>query len=293
MHIASLIARAGTLTPEIAEGTFKALLCSEDPTWLAPLEAAEAPLPSIPPDAHSIWRDLQTAGVDFNILPATNRKKKILLADMDSTMIEQECLDELAIAAGVGDRVVEITKRAMNGELDFEEALDARVSLLEGQPESLIQATLTNVITYMPGGEVLLATMKANGTYAALVSGGFTDFTEAVATQLGFDEHRANTLLRAGGNLTGKTGKPVLGRDAKVAALNEITSRLGLSADDVLAVGDGANDLGMLIAAGLGVAAHAKPTVQEQAPVRINHGDLTALLYLQGYSSAHFVSPRA
>ena len=288
MHIASLIARPGTLTPEIAEGTFKALLCSSEPTWLSPLEAAEAPLPSMPLDAHSIWRDLQMAGVDFNILPATNRKKKILLADMDSTMIEQECLDELAIAAGVGDRVVEITKRAMNGELDFEEALDARVSLLEGHPDSLIQDTLNNVITYMPGGDVLLATMKADGAYAALVSGGFTDFTEAVATQLGFDEHRANTLLRADGKLTGKTGKPVLGRDAKVTALNEITARLNLTADDVLAVGDGANDLGMLGVAGLGVAAHAKPSVQEQAKIRINHGDLTALLFLQGYPKADF-----
>ena len=141
----------------------------------------------------------------------------------------------------------------------------------------------------MPGGDVLLATMKAQGAYAALVSGGFTDFTEAVANQLGFDEHRANTLLREGGKLTGKTGKPVLGRDAKVTALNEITGRLNLTADEVLAVGDGANDLGMLTAAGLGVAAHAKPSVQEQAKVRINHGNLTALLYLQGYSVDEFV----
>ena len=290
MHIASLIARPGTLTPEIADGTFKALLCSAGPKWLSPLEAAEAPLPSVPPNAHSIWRDLQTACVDFNILPATNRKKKILLADMDSTMIEQECLDELAIAAGVGEQVVGITKRAMNGELDFEEALDARVSLLEGHPDSLIQDTLSNVITYMPGGDVLLATMKADGAYAALVSGGFTDFTEAVASKLGFDEHRANTLLRADGKLTGQTGKPVLGRDAKVTALHDITGRLNLTADDVLAVGDGANDLGMLSVAGLGVAAHAKPAVQEQAKIRINHGDLTALLFLQGYPKADFKS---
>ncbi|MEM9212512.1 MAG: phosphoserine phosphatase SerB [Pseudomonadota bacterium] len=292
MHIASLIARPGTLTPEIAEGTFKALLCSSETDWLAPLEAAEAPLPSIPPDAHSIWRDLQTAGVDFNILPATNRKKKILLADMDSTMIEQECLDELAIAAGVGDQVVGITKRAMNGELDFEEALEARVALLDGQPEALIEEVLATKITYMPGGDVLLKTMKAAGAYAALVSGGFTDFTSAVAAHLDFDEHRANTLLRDCGNLTGKTGKPVLGRDAKVTALTEIATRLGLSADDVLAVGDGANDLGMLTAAGLGVAAHAKPTVQDQAPMRINHGDLTALLYLQGYFKTDFEFPK-
>ena len=290
MHVASLIARPGTLTPEIAEGTFKALLCSEDPTWLAPLESAEAPMPSIPPDAHSMWRDLQTAGVDFNILPASNRKKKILLADMDSTMIEQECLDELAIAAGVGDQVIGITKRAMNGELDFEEALDARVSLLDGQPESLIVDTLSTKITYMPGGDILLKTMKADGAYAALVSGGFTDFTSAVAETLGFDEHRANTLLRADGTLTGKTGKPVLGRDAKVTALNEITARLNLIADDVLAVGDGANDLGMLHAAGLGVAAHAKPSVQDQAKVRINNGDLTALLNLQAYQKEDFKS---
>ncbi|MEO0342690.1 MAG: phosphoserine phosphatase SerB [Pseudomonadota bacterium] len=290
MHIASLIARPGTLTPEIAEGTFKALLCSKETQWLAPLEAAEAPLPSIPPDAHSIWRDLQTAGVDFNILPATNRKKKILLADMDSTMIEQECLDELAIAAGVGDQVVGITKRAMNGELDFEEALEARVALLDGQPEALIEEVLATKITYMPGGGTLVKTMKANGAYAALVSGGFTDFTSAVARSLGFNEHRANTLLRKDSKLTGETGKPVLGRDAKVTALQEITARLSMTTDDVLAVGDGANDLGMLQIAGLGVAAHAKPAVQAQTKFRINNGDLTALLYLQGYSKNGFQS---
>ena len=216
------------------------------------------------------------------------RSKAMLLADMDSTMIEQECIDELAVEAGIGVRVAEITARAMDGKLDFEASLRMRVGLLKGLDSTVIETVLANRIMYMPGGKILLATMKANGAYAALVSGGFTAFTAKVADELGFDEHRANTLLLKDGKLTGEVGEPILGREAKVTALNEITARLGLTADQVMAVGDGANDLGMLGLAGAGVALHAKPSVAAECDIRINHGDLTALLYIQGYNLEDF-----
>jgi phosphoserine phosphatase len=203
-------------------------------------------------------------------------------------MIRQECIDELADEAGVGARVADITARAMNGELDFGGALRERVGLLKGLPEGVIAQVLRDRITLMPGGKVLLATMKANGAYAALVSGGFTAFTAAVAAQLGFDENRANTLHVEGGSLAGTVAEPILGKEAKLQALNEITAQLGITPAQALAVGDGANDLPMLLAAGTGVALHAKPRVQAQCEVRVNHGDLTALLYLQGYSREAF-----
>jgi phosphoserine phosphatase len=213
----------------------------------------------------------------------------MLLADMDSTMIQQECIDELADVAGVGAYVADITARAMNGELDFEAALIERVGLLKGLESAMIDEVLRTRITLMPGGAELVATMRAMGGYAALVSGGFTAFTEAVATTLGFDENRANTLLIEDGRLSGAVARPILGKAAKVQALEEITARLGLSEDDVLAVGDGANDLGMLLRAGTGVALHAKPSVAAQCDVRINHGDLSALLFIQGYARSEFV----
>jgi phosphoserine phosphatase len=178
----------------------------------------------------------------------------------------------------------------MNGELDFEGALDERVALLAGLDETVIQQVLDTRITFMPGGKTLLATMKANGAYAALVSGGFTAFTAKVAEALGFDENRANTLLAENGKLTGKVARPILGREAKVEALEQITARLGIAEADVIAVGDGANDLGMLGRAGAGVALHAKPSVQAECDIRINHGDLTALLYLQGYKKDEFTA---
>ena len=261
-----------------------------DAVWLAPDEAASFDMLRMPANRWDIWAECQGMGVDLIIVPAQGRRKKMLLADMDSTMIQQECIDELADEAGVGDRVKDITARAMNGELDFEGALRERVGLLAGLDEAVIGQVLEQRITYMPGGKTLLATMKANGAYAALVSGGFTAFTSSVAQALGFDENRANTLLVEGGKLTGQVRDPILGKQAKVDALEGITARLGLAEADVLAVGDGANDLGMLHRAGMGVALHAKPAVAAECDVRINFGDLTALLYVQGYSQDEFIA---
>ena len=287
MYVVSLIAAPGGLDPELVQALRNAW-GGGDAIWLSPDEAAEFGVGEISDNRWDVWQDLQGRGVDLVVQLAKARRKQVLLADMDSTMIQQECIDELAEVAGVGDQVRETTARAMNGELDFEEAVIARVALLRGQPETIVDDVLAARITHMPGGATLVATMRANGGYAALVSGGFTAFTAQVADALGFDENRANTLLAKGGVLTGEVGRPILGRDAKVEALNEIAARLGLTEADVLAVGDGANDLGMLGLAGTGVALHAKPSVAAQCDVRVNHGDLTALLYLQGYAKTEF-----
>ncbi|ARJ69786.1 phosphoserine phosphatase SerB [Paracoccus contaminans] len=259
--------------------------------WLEPGTAAEFAVETMPHDLADAWAELDRRGFDLAVQPTANRRKAVLLADMDSTMIEQECIDELADMAGVGQRVAAITRRAMNGELNFHEALLERVALLEGLPYGVIAEVLENRITLAAGGRTLVATMKANGAWTALVSGGFTDFTGPVADRLGFDEQRANVLLTtADGLLSGRVALPILGREAKVQALEEITAARGLAPADVLAVGDGANDLGMLQRAGAGVALHAKPAVAAQAAIRINHGDLTALLYLQGYGRDEFVA---
>ncbi len=286
--ICTLIAAPGALQPELAEALRNAW-GGGAVDWLSPDEASEFTLAQMPDNRWDVWADVQGLGVDLVIQPAEGRRKKMLLADMDSTMIQQECIDELADAAGVGDFVKDITARAMNGELDFEAALRERVGLLKGLDAAVIEQVLAERITYMPGGATLLATMKANGGHAALVSGGFTAFTGAVAAHLGFDENRANTLIVEGGKLTGTVGEPILGKQAKVDALEQITARLGISGTDVIAVGDGANDLGMLHRAGTGVALHAKPVVAAECDVRINHGDLTALLFLQGYARSDFV----
>jgi phosphoserine phosphatase len=261
-----------------------------DAVWLDPGVAAEFGLEALPANRWEVWQGLQGIDVDLVIQPAAGRRKRLLIADMDSTMIQQECIDELADEAGVGAHVAGITARAMNGELDFEAALRERVGLLKGLPEAVIAGVIRDRITLMPGGRALVATMKAEGGYAALVSGGFTAFTGAIAAVLGFDENRANTLLIEAGVLTGEVAMPILGRAAKVQALQEISARLGITPAEAIAVGDGANDLGMLGLAGAGVALHAKPSVQAECDLRVNHGDLTALLYLQGYAREEFAA---
>jgi len=246
--------------------------------------AVDIKLVSEPTNFEIVWKQLQNYQIDMVLQPIKNRRKNILLADMDSTMIEQECIDELADEAGEGKRVAEITKRAMNGELDFEDALIERVKLLKGLSSDIIVNVLKARITLMPGAESLIKTMKSNGSYCALVSGGFTDFTEAISKILGFDENRANTLLHKNKMLTGEVQFPILGSQAKVEALTDITKKLGFAHNDVIAVGDGANDLGMLTKAGMGVALHAKPIVAAQCKARLNFASLEGLLYLQGYS---------
>ena len=236
----------------------------------------------------SIREIIGTNPIDVVIHTPENRRCKALIADMDSTMIEQECIDELAAEAGLKSQVSAITARAMNGEIAFEPALIERVALLKGLASKVIEKVLDERITLTPGGRELVSTMKKNGAYTALVSGGFTHFTRAIARKLGFDENRANKLVEKDGELSGTVTQPILGRDAKVQALNEIAIAQSISASDFIAVGDGANDLGMLQEAGIGVALHAKPNVARQARVKIDHGDLTALLYIQGYRKAEF-----
>ena len=287
MFSVTLISAPGLLDASLLENLRNAW-GGGDALWLAPDEAAEFSCAALPENRWKVWQDLQGMQVDMIVQPEENRRKKMLLADMDSTMIQQECIDELADQAGVGARVKDIPAPAMNGELDFEQALHERVALLQGQPASIIDQVLAERIELMPGGTVLLATMRAHGAYAALVSGGFTAFSAVIAEKLGFDTHRANQLLMQDGVLTGKVALPILGRQAKVDALEAFTSSLGISESDVLAVGDGANDLGMLGRAGAGVALHAKPSVAAECDIRVNFGDLTALLYLQGFSKSEF-----
>ena len=258
--------------------------------FLADGIAADIPVPADATDVvETLRKALGDAPVDVVVQEAENRRKRVLIADMDSTMIQQECIDELADEAGVGAEVSLITARAMRGEIEFEGALRERVDLLKGLPLSVIGSVLAKRITIMPGAAELVATMRANGAYTALVSGGFTHFTRSIADQVGFDENRANVFGVEAEQLDGTVVPPILGREAKVEALRDITARLGLAHDDVLAVGDGANDLGMLSIAGSGVALHAKPVVAAEARFRIDHGDLTALLYLQGYRKSDFV----
>ena len=223
-------------------------------------------------------------------MPLANRRKKLLVADMDSTMIDQECIDELAAALGIKDQVAEITERAMRCELDFEQALDTRVGLLKGLERKIVEDVRRERITLANGGRALVQTMKAYGAYTALVSGGFTLFAGYFAKRIGFDEAVANVLeFDADDRLTGTVTKPIVDKDTKRTRLLALVEELKISQALTIAVGDGANDLDMLEVAGMGVALHAKPAVAERAEIRIDHGDLTALLYLQGYSEEDFV----
>lgn len=229
--------------------------------------------------------------VDLNILPGDpeTRRKRLLIADMDSTIIEQECIDEIAEYAGVRKEVSEITERAMRGELDFEQALASRVSLLEGLPTSIFEEIIATRLSIMPGAVTLVQTMKANGAMAALVSGGFTAFTSRISEIVGFEFNQANTLGTAEGHLTGTVEQPILGKEAKLAALKSYAAEAGIPLTSTLAIGDGANDLAMIKAAGLGIAYRAKPIVAEAARASIRHGNLETALYLQGYKRSEFV----
>jgi phosphoserine phosphatase len=264
--------------------------------WLAPGDAWEALLVAeettdVAPLKGYISAALGSAPIDVNIIadePAP-RRKKLLVADMESTIIEQECLDELAGYLGLRPKIADITERAMRGELNFEAAIKERVALLKGLNAGVLDDLYANRVTLMPGAETLIATMRANGAYCALVSGGFRFFTEKVAARLSFDVQQANQLDIVDGRIAGTVAEPILGREAKLAALERLARERGLKQADTLAVGDGANDLAMIGAAGLGVAFRAKPVVAASAAASITHGDLTALLYLQGYRWDEFV----
>ena len=227
---------------------------------------------------------------DVVVQPQLDRRKHLLLADMDSTMIGQECIDELADFAGLKAHVAAITERAMRGEIEFEPALRERVALLKGLPVTVIDEVLKSRITLTPGAVELVRTMRAHGAYTCLVSGGFTLFTKRVAELIGFQENRANELLTENGKLTGLVAEPILGREAKLATLVDLLESFDLDDLDTMVVGDGANDLAMIERAGVGVAYHAKPAVAAAAGARIDHGDLTALLYMQGYKRTEFVT---
>jgi phosphoserine phosphatase len=227
--------------------------------------------------------------LDINLVRDERRRKKLLVADMDSTIINVECLDELADMAGLKPRIAAITERAMRGELEFEAALKERVGMLKGLKLDALERTYAERVRLNPGAKSLLATMRAHGAHTMLVSGGFGYFTSRVAEAAGFHVERGNVLLDDGAALTGEVGMPILGREAKLQALEEAVTSLGIGFADSLAVGDGANDLAMIQRAGLGVAYHAKPVVAEAAGAAINHNDLTALLYLQGYSDSEII----
>ncbi|MDE0880191.1 MAG: phosphoserine phosphatase SerB [Sphingomonas bacterium] len=255
-----------------------------DWAWIDEGVAADIAFADAPDAARAALGDL--VSTDVVVQPNVGRRKKLLIADMDSTMITVECIDELADYAGIKDQVSAVTEAAMRGELDFEGALDARVALLAGLSEDVIEQCLAERVTIMPGAKALVRTMRAQGATAILVSGGFTRFAEPVAREIGFDRAVANRLLIDNGLLTGKVARPIVGADAKLANLNAAIDALGIESFATLAVGDGANDLKMIEAAGLGVAYHAKPIVAAAAGARIDHGDLTTLLYAQGYCRA-------
>jgi phosphoserine phosphatase len=262
--------------------------------WLGAGEAWEAVLAAAPELERgafeaSVVAALAPRPVDVNMVPAdpASRRKRLLVADMESTIIEQECLDEIADIAGLGARISNITARAMRGELDFAAALKERVGLLRGLDADVLERVYERV-TLMPGAATLVATMRRDGATCALVSGGFTFFTERIAGRLGFDLQQANTLEMADGRIGGTVAEPILGREAKLAALERLARERALEPALTMAVGDGANDLAMIKAAGLGVAFRAKPIVMAEAAASIAHGDLTALLYLQGYTRAEF-----
>jgi phosphoserine phosphatase len=293
-HVATLISnpKQPALDDAVLDRARGALVDTETPRWLDAGIAADIPFTPDGADDKALAERVRAAvdrPIDVVVQPAAARRKKLFVADMDSTMIGQECIDELADYVGLKAHVAAITERAMRGEIAFEPALRERVALLKGLPVAVIEDVIATRITLNPGARALVATMRRNGVYACLVSGGFTLFTSRIATKIGFDEDRGNRLIVEDGRLAGSVEEPILGREAKFATLSELRGRLRLSAAETLAAGDGANDLAMIEAAGLGVAYHAKPKVAQAAHARIDHGDLTALLYLQGYARSDFV----
>ena len=291
MFIATLIA-SGTLSAGDISGARDRLAeagCAPVAwEWIDEGDAADVAFKAAPDVARSALQDAFVA-TDVVVQSTSRRQKSLLVADMDSTMITVECIDELADYAGIKPQISEITERAMRGELEFEAALEARVALLEGLDEAVIERCLAERVTIMPGAVALVRTMRARGGYAVLVSGGFTRFAEPVAAYIGFDRAIANRLLVADGKLTGKVARPIIGSAAKLETLLAVTTERGLKEADTLAVGDGANDLAMIERAGLGVAYQAKPIVAAAAAARVDHGDLTALLYAQGIPRADWI----
>src|SRR5262245_45000319 len=296
--VATLISNpaAPALDAAVVARARNALPSPQAPIWLAQGIAADIPF-SAPQEndnrslAEHLRAALGGAAVDVVVQPAGGRRKALFLTDMDSTMIGQECIDELADFVGVKQHVAAITERAMRGEIEFAPALRERVALLKGLPASVVDEVIAERIRLTPGARTLVATLRKNGVYTCLVTGGFTLFTHSIAVMIGFHENHANTLiLDAGGRLTGEVAEPIFGRDAKLATLMKLRQRLGITPDATLVAGDGANDIAMIQAAGLGVAYHAKPSVAKAAAARIDHGDLTALLYAQGYRREEFVS---
>lgn len=261
------------------------------PDWLAAGVACDFSFSGLTLEAarDAVGRALHRAPIDAVVQPQAHRRKQLLVADMDSTMITGETVDELAARAGVGRKVAKITARSMRGEIAFADSLRERVALLAGLGVDTLNDVRDNALEPMPGANALVATMRAHGAYTALVSGGFTWFTEAVADRLGFDAHQGNRLEIVDDMLSGRLHEPVINRDGKLRALEAVADACGIGLHESLAVGDGANDLDMLAGAGLGVAFRAKPMVAASAPARIDHGDLTALLYLQGYRDADIV----
>jgi phosphoserine phosphatase len=292
--VATLIAAPGHRLTDSHLARARAVLPgAASPVWLDPDTAADIPFDAAAGAdqaglTEALLGALEGEAVDVAVQPPTDRRKLLLVADMDSTMIVQECIDELADLVGLKDHVAAITERAMQGEIEFEPALRERVALLKGLPASVVDEVIAKKITLTPSARTLVQTMRAHGAHTCLVSGGFSLFTHRIAETIGFDESHANTLIVRNGLLTGEVEEPILGREAKLDTLLELARHRRVPMAKTMAVGDGANDLAMIGRAGLGVAYHAKPAVAAAAHARIDHGDLIALLYMQGYRRRDF-----